>query len=183
VMVSREIIWLCCAICWRKLLKFDNGEEKELPSSVLKVENMIAALTPDDLLPVPHGVQEERILEKVILEQLLDENEEEDLPNQLPDLDEVEVELVLQFAKEEIPITTNEAEANPNERIPGMDNPTSNEAIPHPVEKEANNNTTNEVDGHERMLGQLPTVADVTENDNATAEIRQQLSNWQRKAL
>jgi hypothetical protein len=69
------------------LVKFDNGEEKDLPSDVSKVENMIAALPPDALLPVPHSVQEERVLEEAIVEQLLDDNEEEDLPNQLLDSD------------------------------------------------------------------------------------------------
>jgi hypothetical protein len=48
------------------LVKFDNGKEKELPSAVLNVENMIDALPPDALLPVPHSVQEERVLEEAI---------------------------------------------------------------------------------------------------------------------
>jgi hypothetical protein len=76
------------------LVKFDNGEEKDLPSEVSKVENMIAALPPDALLPVPHSVQEKRVLEEAIVEQLLDD-EKEDLPDQLPDSDEAEVELEL----------------------------------------------------------------------------------------
>jgi hypothetical protein len=41
---------------------------------------VIAALPPDALLPVPHGIQEERILEEIIVEKLLDDNEEEDSP-------------------------------------------------------------------------------------------------------
>ncbi len=45
----------------RYLVRFDNGEEKELPSAVLKVESIVAALPPDALLPVPRDVQEEII--------------------------------------------------------------------------------------------------------------------------
>jgi hypothetical protein len=148
------------------LVKFDNGEEKELPSAVLKVENMITALPPDALLPVPHSVQEERVLEEAIEQQLLDDDEEEDLPDQLLESDEAEVELEQQFAMEEIPIATNAAEANPDERIPVTENPTGNEANHPPVAEEANNNTANEADVHGRMPDQLPTAADVTENVN-----------------
>jgi hypothetical protein len=38
-------------------VRFDNREEKELSSSVLKVENIIAALPPDALLPFPQGIK------------------------------------------------------------------------------------------------------------------------------
>jgi hypothetical protein len=67
---------------------------------------------------------------------------------------------------EEIPIATNVVEANPDERIPVMENPMGNEADHLPVEEEANNNTANEADVHGRIPGQLPTAADVTENGN-----------------
>jgi hypothetical protein len=96
------------------------------------------------LPPVPQGIQEERILEDAIVEDLPEDNEEEDLPTHLPISDEAEVELELQFAAKE------EANADASD----------------PIEEEANNNTTNEADAHGRMPGQLPTVADVVENDN-----------------
>ncbi len=35
----------------RYLVRFDNGEEKELASSVLKVESMVASIPPDVLPP------------------------------------------------------------------------------------------------------------------------------------
>ena len=70
------------------LVRFDNGEEKELSSSVLKVESITVALPPDALLPVPQGIQEERMLEDAIAEELPEDNEEDDLPTQLPDSDE-----------------------------------------------------------------------------------------------
>ncbi len=110
----------------------------------MKVENIIAALPPDALLPVPQGIQEERMLEDAIAEDLPEDNEEEDLPTHLPDSDEAEVELALQFASEEV------ATANASD----------------PIAEEENNNTTNEADAHGRMPGQLPTVADVVENDS-----------------
>jgi hypothetical protein len=48
------------------LIRFDNGEEKEFPSAVLKVEHMIASLPPDVLLPHPVNAQEEAILENAV---------------------------------------------------------------------------------------------------------------------
>ncbi len=70
------------------LVRFDYGEEKELSSSVLEVESIIATVSPDDLLSVPRGIQEERMLEDAIAEELPEDNEEDDLPTQLPDSDE-----------------------------------------------------------------------------------------------
>ncbi len=145
------------------LVRFDNGEEKELSSSVLKVESITVALPPDALLPVPQGIQEERMLEDAIAEELPEDNEEEDLPTQLPDSDEAEVELELQFALKE--------EANPGTSNHNASNTSgSNPDASDPVEEEANNNNTNEADAHGRMPGQLPTVADIVENDNTTRD-------------
>jgi hypothetical protein len=99
----------------RYLVRFDNEEEKELSSSVLKVESIVAALPPDVLLPVPQGIKEERMLEDVVAEELPADNEEEDLPPQLPDSDKAEVELELQFSARE--------EANPDTPNPNATNP------------------------------------------------------------
>ena len=79
----------------------------------------------------------------------------------------------MQFAavKEDNPGTS-----NPNASIPGTSknnasNPSaSNPDASDPVEEEANNNNTNEADAHGRMPGQLPTVADIVENDNTTRD-------------
>jgi hypothetical protein len=86
----------------------------------LKVENIIAALPPDALLPVHQHIQVERMLKDAIAEDLPKDNEEGDLPTHLPNSDEAEVELELQFAAKE--------EANPD--------------ASDPIEEEANNNTT-----------------------------------------
>jgi DUF971 family protein len=44
------------------LVRFDNGEEKELPSAVLKVESIAASIPPDVPLPAAPNVREEAIL-------------------------------------------------------------------------------------------------------------------------
>jgi hypothetical protein len=61
------------------LVRFDNGQEKELPSNVLKVEDMVATLPPDVLLPIPQNVRELTNLENAEAD-LLDVEESEDLP-------------------------------------------------------------------------------------------------------
>lgn len=61
------------------LMQFDNGEEKGLASSVLKVESMVAALPPDPLVPIPQIIREEAVLEAA--DEMLHEDEElEHLP-------------------------------------------------------------------------------------------------------
>jgi hypothetical protein len=66
----------------------------------------------------------------------------------LPDSDEAEAELELQFASEEV----------------------ANADASDPIAEEANNNTTNDSDAHGRMPGQLPTVADVVDNDSTVRD-------------
>jgi hypothetical protein len=88
------------------------------------------------------------MLEDAIVEDLPEDNEEEDLPTHLPNSDEAEVELALQFASKEV--------AKPD--------------ASDPIAEEENNNTTNEADAHGRMPGQLPTVADVVEKDGTARD-------------
>ena len=66
------------------LIRFDNGEEKELPSAVLKVEqHMIASLPSDVPLPNSVNAQEEAILENAV-DKVADTEETEDMPVDTP---------------------------------------------------------------------------------------------------
>ncbi len=122
----------------RYLVRFDNGEEKELPSAVLKVESIVAALPPDALLPVACDMQEERLLLDAVAEQLIDDHEEEDLPDQLPDSGEAEAEEEMQNAAEE--------------------NGTAEEEMENAADENGN-------DAHGQIPGQLPTEAAVDANN------------------
>ncbi len=73
----------------RYLICFDNGEEKELPLAVLKVEHMVASLPPDILIPTPQNAQEEAMLENAV-DELIDAEETADLPEDSPDTEEIE---------------------------------------------------------------------------------------------
>ncbi len=71
------------------LMQFDNGKEKGLASSVLKVESMVAALPPDPLVPIPQNLREEAVLEAA--DEMLHEDEElEHLPDSHPEEEEAE---------------------------------------------------------------------------------------------
>jgi hypothetical protein len=65
------------------LICFDNGEEKELPSAVLKVEHMITSLPLVVPLPNPVNAQEEAILENAV-DEVADTEETEDMPVDTP---------------------------------------------------------------------------------------------------
>jgi hypothetical protein len=75
----------------RYLVRFDNGEEKELASSVLKVESMVASIPPDVLAPLPRNIREEAVLETAD-ELLNDDDELEHLPDSRPEAEEAEDE-------------------------------------------------------------------------------------------
>jgi hypothetical protein len=47
----------------RYLVHFDNGVERELPSSVLKMEQMVVSLPPDIVIPIAQNAHEEAMLE------------------------------------------------------------------------------------------------------------------------
>jgi hypothetical protein len=58
------------------LVCFDNGKEKELPSNVIKVEDMVVSLPPDMPLFIAQNHREENILEEAAEAQLQDADEE-----------------------------------------------------------------------------------------------------------
>jgi hypothetical protein len=106
------------ASCWRKknLVRFDNGEERELPSAVLKVEHMVASLPPDQKIPTPQNVQEEAMLENAA-DELIDSEETEDMPVDSPDAEEAEEQLA---EAEETEDQVVEEEPDTNGRMPGQ---------------------------------------------------------------
>jgi len=67
------------------LVRFDNGEERELPSAVLKAERMVASLPPDAVIPVAQNVHEEAMLETAPDELIQDAEEGEDVPVDTPE--------------------------------------------------------------------------------------------------
>jgi hypothetical protein len=117
------------------LVRFDNGQEKELPSNVLKVEDMVASLPPDVLLPIPQNVREVTNLENAEAD-LLDVEESEDLPTATPEEEDAE-------ADEEQHQETEAVENN----------------------NEATNEPESQHDPNGRMPGQLPTEAAATVKD------------------
>ncbi len=98
------------------LVRFGNGEERELPSAVLKVEHMVASLPPDLPIPTPQNVQEEAMLENAA-DELIDSKETEDMPVDSPDAEEAEEQLA---EAEETEDQVVEEEPDTNGRMPGQ---------------------------------------------------------------
>jgi len=135
----------------RYMVRFDNGQEKELPSNVLKVESALASIPPDVPIPVVANVaqgsqmQEEADASADLLEA---SKEAEDLPVPRPEEEDA-------VAAEEELITTE------------SDDPAGDEATPTPE------NTTAEMPVHDpngRMPGQLPTEAAASHKDYHTVK-------------
>jgi hypothetical protein len=76
----------------RYLIRFDNGEEKELPSAVLKVESIAASIPPDIPLPVAQNVREEALLENATADAEQDAVDTEHMPDARPEEEEQEVD-------------------------------------------------------------------------------------------
>jgi hypothetical protein len=74
----------------RYLVHFDNGEEKELPSNVLKVESTAASIPPDISLPAQENVRGIAMVEADANFQEAEEHE--DLPVLRPEEEDAEVE-------------------------------------------------------------------------------------------
>jgi hypothetical protein len=74
------------------LVRFDNGEERELPSAVLKVEQATASIPPDILIPTAENVRDKATMENVIAEVEQDAGETEDVPDARPEEEEQELE-------------------------------------------------------------------------------------------
>jgi hypothetical protein len=125
----------------RYLVRFDNGQEKECPSNILKVESSAASIPPD--IPLP-ARQENLASVTAIMENeadVQDIEETEDLPAVRPEEEDAEVldELNGGEAKEA------------NERVAAVNKPDgANENIHDP---------------NGRMPGQLPKAADAVQKD------------------
>jgi hypothetical protein len=74
------------------LVRFDNAEEKECSSNILKVEHIAASLPPDIPILVPENIREAAMLEDVAAEVEQDTEEAEDLPEARPEEEDVELE-------------------------------------------------------------------------------------------
>ncbi len=76
----------------RYLVRFDNGDEKELPSAVLKVESLTASIPPDIPLPVAQNIREEALLESAVADAEQDVVDTEHMPDARPEEEEQEVD-------------------------------------------------------------------------------------------
>jgi hypothetical protein len=74
------------------LVWFDNGEEREFASAVLKVEHATASLPPDIPIPTAENVRNEAFMENAIAEVEQDSAEVEVMPGARPEEEEQEVE-------------------------------------------------------------------------------------------
>ncbi len=74
------------------LVRFDNGEERELPSAVLKVEHAAASIPLDIPIPTAENIREEALLENAVAEIEQDSAETEDMPDARPEEEEQELE-------------------------------------------------------------------------------------------
>jgi hypothetical protein len=140
------------------LVRFDNGQEKELPSDVLKVESALASIPPDVPVPVVANVVGHQMQEETYGDaDLLDVGEEaEDLPAMRPEEEDV-------MAAEEEQIALELDDAPPDEVTPETPENATAEAPVH--------------DPNGRMPGQLPTKAAASHKDYQT------LSELQKRKL
>ncbi len=115
-------------------MRFDNGEEKECASNILKVESALARLPFDMPLPALDSVRENRAFEKAEGDpDLPDQEEAEDLPTLRPEEEDAEVveeernEMEVAdmdddeaINNNEAPMAPDEAVHDPNGRMPGQ---------------------------------------------------------------
>jgi hypothetical protein len=104
------------------LVRFDNGEERELPSAVLKVEHAAASIPPDIPIPTAENIREEALLENAVAEIKQDSAETEDMPDAWPEEEEQELEEEATGAvDDDVQEASNGAQENDNEgRMPGQ---------------------------------------------------------------
>jgi hypothetical protein len=135
----------------RYLVRFDNGEEKECPSNILKVESAFASLPPDMPIPPPDNVRVRQAVEESLNDsEVQDAEEAEDLPTARPEEEDEEVaeeqanvEGGEDFRAEDITepaaAATTKPVLDPNGRMPGQ-LPTAEAAVQkdyHSVKKAA----------------------------------------------
>jgi hypothetical protein len=101
----------------RYLIRFDNGQEKELPSNVLKVESAAASIPPDMPLPDQENIRRVSVVQDEI--DVQEGEEVEDLPTLRPEEEDVEVAEELNGGEAEEGIA-NENAHDPNGRMPGQ---------------------------------------------------------------
>lgn len=99
------------------LVRFDNGEERELPSAVLKVEHIVASIPPDTLIPTPQNAHEEAMMESAFDELIQDGEEVEDMPVDTPELEEAELAVAVDAEGEDVEPPP---EPDTNGRMPGQ---------------------------------------------------------------
>jgi hypothetical protein len=104
------------------LVRFDNGEERELPSAVLKVEQATASIPPDIPIPTAANIREEALLENAIAEVEQDSAEAEDMPDARPEEEEQELEEEAANAvDDDVQEASSGAQENDNDgRMPGQ---------------------------------------------------------------
>ena len=140
----------------RYLVHFDDGQERECPSNVLKVESASTSIPPDMPLPIREVIQNVSVVEDAAGNpDLLDSEDAEDMPDVRPEEEEAEA------AEEEQHAMESEAEAN---------KANGNEALGFNEEDQGvqNNNAASGAVVHDpdgRMQGQLPTEASATVKD------------------
>jgi hypothetical protein len=125
------------------LVRFDNGEEKECPSNILKVESIVTSLPPDEQIPIAQNVREEAIIAAEIGEAEQDVDEAEDLPATRPEEKELE-----------------EEDSEPEGAVPDESMPAEQQT----GEADAGN-TEQSNDNEGRIPGQLPTAEQSTVKD------------------
>jgi hypothetical protein len=136
----------------RYLVRFDNGEEKECASNVLKVESALSSLPPDMPLPAPESVRVTRAYEEADGDAEIQDNSEEAEDLSTARLEEEDAEVAEELSEEE------EDEMKDQE-------PRNNDGAPE--SQPPATTTTNEPvhDPNGRMPGQLPTAAAATVKD------------------
>ena len=104
------------------LVRFDNGEERELPSAVLKVEQDTESIPPDIPIPTAANIREEALLENAIAEVEQDSAEAEDMPDARPEEEEQELEEEAANAvDDDVQEASSGAQENDNDgRMPGQ---------------------------------------------------------------
>ncbi len=104
------------------LVRFDNGEERELPSAVLKVEQATASIPPDIPIPTAANIREEALLENAIVEVEQDSAEAEDMPDVRPEEEEQELEEeAANTVDDDVQEASSDAQENDNDgRMPGQ---------------------------------------------------------------
>jgi hypothetical protein len=104
------------------LVRFENGEERELPSAVLKVGQAAASIPPDIPIPTAENIRDEALMENDIAEVEQGSGETEDMPDARPKEEEQELEeeatSTIEDGVQEAP---NGAQENDNEgQMPGQ---------------------------------------------------------------